>query len=392
MVGSPGRHVQVSAPPAGAHPGRRPDRLSSSCSSRCWTSTRPARPRSSATWSRPYACPTSPKPFTVTLPGFVHQFAPGHQIQLVVAGGSTNYRGGLICQRRQHHDRDDRSDAHPADRQVAPAQAARSSTPGTLAWVGWWHGPRAASEWRDEQRRAILAFARRSKRDGGGFGWLDNDGGLDADANLQLWITARMTYVFSLAHLAGEPDALELAEHGVRALATMFHDDAARRLVRRDRRQRRTGPDGKFCYEHAFVLLAACAASAAGADGADALLDEATLVHRTRFWDADAGRCREEWNRGLVRARRLSRRQQQHAQRRGLPLRRRRHRRRRLASTRAGDLRAHHRHPCAGAPVAHTGALRPRLDADAQLQRREAGRSVPARSARRPGTPSSGLG
>ncbi|GAA3522558.1 hypothetical protein GCM10022234_18370 [Aeromicrobium panaciterrae] len=36
------------------------------------------------------------KPFKVTLPGFVHRFAAGHKIQLVVAGGSVNYRGGVL--------------------------------------------------------------------------------------------------------------------------------------------------------------------------------------------------------------------------------------------------------------------------------------------------------
>lgn len=35
------------------------------------------------------------KAFTVTLPGFVHRFAPGHRIRLVVASSSLNYRGGL---------------------------------------------------------------------------------------------------------------------------------------------------------------------------------------------------------------------------------------------------------------------------------------------------------
>ncbi len=34
-----------------------------------------------------------------------------------------------------------------------------------------------------------------------------------------------MTYVFSLAHLAGTDDAQRLAEHGVEALTTLFHDD-----------------------------------------------------------------------------------------------------------------------------------------------------------------------
>ncbi|GAA3825288.1 CocE/NonD family hydrolase [Nocardioides panacisoli] len=43
----------------------------------------------------PVRIPDVTKPFTVTLPGIVHQFAPGHQLRLIVAGGSLNYRGGL---------------------------------------------------------------------------------------------------------------------------------------------------------------------------------------------------------------------------------------------------------------------------------------------------------
>lgn len=35
------------------------------------------------------------KAFTVTMPAFVHRFAPGHRIRLVVASSSLNYRGGL---------------------------------------------------------------------------------------------------------------------------------------------------------------------------------------------------------------------------------------------------------------------------------------------------------
>ncbi|NQX17345.1 CocE/NonD family hydrolase [Rathayibacter sp. VKM Ac-2857] len=36
------------------------------------------------------------KPVEVSLPGIVHRFAPGHQIRLVVSGGSLNYRGGVL--------------------------------------------------------------------------------------------------------------------------------------------------------------------------------------------------------------------------------------------------------------------------------------------------------
>jgi len=35
--------------------------------------------------------------FDVTLPAIVHRFATGHRLQLVVAGGSVNYRGGLTA-------------------------------------------------------------------------------------------------------------------------------------------------------------------------------------------------------------------------------------------------------------------------------------------------------
>jgi ABC-2 type transport system ATP-binding protein len=43
----------------------------------------------------PVRVPDVTKPFKVTLPGIVHQFAPGHSVRVVVAGGSNNYRGGL---------------------------------------------------------------------------------------------------------------------------------------------------------------------------------------------------------------------------------------------------------------------------------------------------------
>jgi len=35
-------------------------------------------------------------PTRITLPAVVHRFAPGHQVRLVIAGGSENYRGGLV--------------------------------------------------------------------------------------------------------------------------------------------------------------------------------------------------------------------------------------------------------------------------------------------------------
>lgn len=45
----------------------------------------------------PVRVPDVNKPFTVTLPAIAHRFATGHQLRLMVAGGSTNYRGGLTA-------------------------------------------------------------------------------------------------------------------------------------------------------------------------------------------------------------------------------------------------------------------------------------------------------
>lgn len=45
----------------------------------------------------PVRIPDVTRPFTVRLPAIVHEFAPGHAVRLVVAGGSVNYRGGLVA-------------------------------------------------------------------------------------------------------------------------------------------------------------------------------------------------------------------------------------------------------------------------------------------------------
>ncbi|KAA1395509.1 AGE family epimerase/isomerase [Aeromicrobium ginsengisoli] len=148
--------------------------------------------------------------------------------------------------------------------------------------------------WRHEARAKLLAFSRQSWRQEGGFFWLDDSGTPDRDKVLELWINARMTYVFSLAHLAGDDDAQRLAGHGVRALSTVFHDEVNGGWYDRVEFDGDVPERTKGCYGHAFVLLAAASAKAAGADGADDLLTEAARIHGQKFWDPDEGRCVEE--------------------------------------------------------------------------------------------------
>lgn len=151
-----------------------------------------------------------------------------------------------------------------------------------------------SATWRHETRTRLLAFSRQCWRQEGGFFWLDDTGRPDRDKVLELWINARMTYVFSLAHLAGEEDALRMASHGVRALATLFHDDVNGGWYDRVDFEGDVADTTKGCYGHAFVLLAAASAKAADVEGADDLLAEATRIHAQKFWDPGEGRCIEE--------------------------------------------------------------------------------------------------
>ena len=146
--------------------------------------------------------------------------------------------------------------------------------------------------WRAGQQRSLLEFGARSRLDRG-FGWLDERGTPLPDKPLQLWINARMTYVFALAELTGDPaDAGAHATHGIEALTSLFADaqhggwydalDPAGRAI-------------KTSYGHAFVLLSSATAAAAGISGAAALFERAQHVVLDRFWDESAGRCVEQY-------------------------------------------------------------------------------------------------
>lgn len=152
----------------------------------------------------------------------------------------------------------------------------------------------------EAEGRRLLAFARHSALPGLGFGWLDDDGAMDPRLPVQTWITARMTHVFSLAALRGEPGAPELAELGTRALAAgPLRDPAHPGWFGSVSRSGAPEAVGKLAYDHAFVALAASSAVAAGVPGAPALLDDAIEVFERFFLD-DAGRVVDGYPRDLA--------------------------------------------------------------------------------------------
>jgi sulfoquinovose isomerase len=145
------------------------------------------------------------------------------------------------------------------------------------------------------ERLRLLDFAKGSRHPLG-FGWLDGHGGPDLSRPVELWITCRMTHVFGLGVLLGYSGAADLAEHGVQALSTALQDDVhGGWFPAVDAR----GPVSttKAAYGHAFVVLAASSAVAAGILGATELLDAALAVSEQRFWDDGAGLVVEEWTR-----------------------------------------------------------------------------------------------
>ncbi len=149
--------------------------------------------------------------------------------------------------------------------------------------------------WLTDEGDRLLEFGRASRHPGGGFAWLSDNGTPELDRPDELWITCRMTHVYSLAHLIGRGDYAELADHGVAALQGRFRDDVNGGWWAR------VGPDGptttaKTAYEHAFVLLAATSATAADRPGARGLLDEALTVLLDHFWDDEFGMVVEQWD------------------------------------------------------------------------------------------------
>lgn len=152
----------------------------------------------------------------------------------------------------------------------------------------------------EAEGRRLLAFARRSALPGLGFGWLDDGGDIDPSEPVHTWITARMTHVFALAALRGEPEAAGLARLGVGALAAgPLRDTEHPGWLGAVTRSGAPAAEGKLAYDHAFVALAASSATAAGIPEARPLLDEAVAVLDRHFLD-EAGRVVDGYARDLA--------------------------------------------------------------------------------------------
>ena len=164
-----------------------------------------------------------------------------------------------------------------------------------------WDDP-AVRESCDAEFRALVEFARGSRVDTG-FGSMDRIGVVAPDTPVELWVTCRMTHIFSLGAMLGIEGAREWAQHGVDSLRGPFHDhnsggwySSIAQNVGADGRGLPAHGTRKEAYAHAFVVLAASSATAAGLDGAEDLLADALDIQDRYWWEPRANRVRESWD------------------------------------------------------------------------------------------------
>ncbi len=138
--------------------------------------------------------------------------------------------------------------------------------------------------WLTAEGARLLTFGRASLVPGDGYGWLDSAGRLELNRPVATWVTARMTHVYALATLRGDPEGPAYVDHGLQALAGSLEDHEHGGWF-----EGRADRDTKAAYTHAFVVLAASSAHLALRPGAADLLDRALSVVRQRFLDERPG-------------------------------------------------------------------------------------------------------
>ena len=253
-------------------------------------------------------------------------------------------------------------------------------------------GDAAHDRWLEAEGDRLLEFGRAARHPDGGFGWLDDDGrpgaGPPGRAVDHLPDDARLR-----ARAPARPARLRRARRprGRRADRPVPRR-RARRLVRRGRRRRSDGHATRrptSTPSSSSPPPSATGRRTAGRPGAARRgarrAPRAASGTTTPAWSSSSGTAVHD-------ARRLPRRQRQHAHRRGVPRGRRRHRDDRAWRPRAADRQ---RVVHGSRPSARRGGSRStstRLDAAAGVQRRRRRRTRSGPTARRSGTGWSGRG
>ena len=161
------------------------------------------------------------------------------------------------------------------------------------------------SRWLSRQLQELLEHTHAAMTETG-FGYYTEQGTADLARPVDLAITARTTYVYSMGVLMGIPGSRKYCDHGVKAMARYFRDPVyGGWFTSIEQRPDEAGngvPWGekgaeKWQYAHSFLILAAAAAAVANRPGAHELLVEA-LENQEQYWlDDDGGLPRDRYSR-----------------------------------------------------------------------------------------------
>lgn len=150
------------------------------------------------------------------------------------------------------------------------------------------------NRWLSHHMRALLEHGKAAWAPTG-FGYFTPDGKLDETKPVDLAITARMTFAYSLGALMGIPGCRKYADHGVTCMQTYFRDRkyggwfTALEHAPDENGRGVPWPDGgdeKWQYAHSFLILAAATATEASRPGAYELLQDG-LENQLKYWYED---------------------------------------------------------------------------------------------------------
>ncbi len=139
-----------------------------------------------------------------------------------------------------------------------------------------------------------------------GYGYFTPEGKLDVERPIDLAITARMTFAFSLGVLLGIPGSRRYADHGIRCIQTYFRDREFGgwfTAIDHDPNEDghgvpwRDGGDEKWQYAQAFLILAAATATNANRPGAHELLNDALNEQLRHWYDDETGLVVDRYSR-----------------------------------------------------------------------------------------------
>lgn len=141
----------------------------------------------------------------------------------------------------------------------------------------------------------LLSFGHKFPSPDGSTYYLGDDGTPWTDRNRETYATSRMAHVYSIGTFLGHEGSEELVDAALKGLGGKLRDTVHGGWYA-GLTSDNTPMNGKLCYAHAFVILAATSGILANRPGAKELLDDALSAYDRFFWDEKEGLACDLWD------------------------------------------------------------------------------------------------